>query len=200
MPRGTRREFVARLATFGGAGAALVMSAPLRAAQRGLDKFLLPAPPCKDDLTPSVPPGLEYRTGAPLRRSLVQSGDQGRRMTLSGYVTGLACGRIKDARLDFWQADANGKLDTAGFQLRGAVLADKDGRYSIETIVPGSEGGRARRIGVRIEPPGKKPFTTALFFPDDVAATKDRNFKPNLAMKRVAGSSDAYTFDFLLDA
>src|SRR5580765_4002164 len=126
MPRGTRREFVARLATFGGAGAALVMSAPLRAAQRGLDKFLLPAAPCKDDLTPSVPPGLEYRTGAPLRRSLVQSGDQGRRMTLSGYVTGLACGRIKDARLDFWQAYANGKVDTAGFQLRGAVLADKD--------------------------------------------------------------------------
>ena len=191
---------MARLATFVVAGAALVISAPLRAAQRGLDKFLMPAPPCKDDLTPSVPAGLEYRSGAPVRRSLVQPGDPGERMTLSGYVTGLTCGRIKDARLDFWQADANGKVDNAGFQMRGAVLAGQDGRYSIETIVPGSDGGRARRIGVRIEPPGKKPFLTTLFFPDDAVATRDRNFKPNLVMKRVPGSAFAYTFDFLIDA
>jgi protocatechuate 3,4-dioxygenase beta subunit len=200
MPRGTRREFVARLATFGAAGASLLISVPIRAGQRGLDKFLVPAPPCKDDLTPSVPAGLEYRSGAPLRRSLAQYGDPGQRMTLSGYVTGLSCGRIKDARLDFWQADANGKMDTAGFQMRGAVLADQDGRYSMETIVPGSEVGRARRIGVRIEPPGKKAFTTVLFFPDDVVATKDKNFKPGLVMTRVPDSSDAYTFNFLLDA
>jgi protocatechuate 3,4-dioxygenase beta subunit len=121
-------------------------------------------------------------------------------MTLSGYVTGLTCGRIKGARLDFWQANANGLLDRAGFEMRGAVLADAEGRYSIETVVPGNETGRARRIRVRIELPDKTAFTTVLFFPEDPMAARDRDFKPALVMRRAPGATDAYAFDFLLDA
>jgi protocatechuate 3,4-dioxygenase beta subunit len=202
MPRGTRRDFLVQLS----AGAAVLVSgarvlAGNEQAQNGLDKFLVPAPPCRDDLTPEVPAGVEYRSGAPLRRSLVERGVSGQRMTLSGYVTGLTCGRIKGARIDFWQADAAGKVDRSGFQLRGAVITDADGRYSIETIVPGREVGRARRIGVRVEPPAKKALTTTLFFPGDETATKeDRTFKAGLVMKRVAGVDNSYTFDFLLDA
>ena len=121
-------------------------------------------------------------------------------MTLSGYVTGLTCGRIKGARLDFWQADASGRTDAEGFRFRTAVLTDPDGRYAIETIVPGSEGGRARQIGVRVEPSGKKPLTTLLFFPNDAGATKDKYFNKSLVMKAVSGAVNSYTFDFLLDA
>ncbi len=192
----TRREFLA-------VAAAVLPAAALHVrvdAQAGLDKFLLPAPPCKDDLTPEVPVGAEFRAGAPLRSSLVEAGVTGTRMTLSGYVTGLTCGRVKGARIDFWQAGPDGKLDASGFRLRGAVVTDAEGRYSLTTIVPGTAAGRARRIGARIQLAGKKPFTTALFFPDDAVATRDPQFKPLLAMKRVASQASAYTFDFLLDA
>ena len=121
-------------------------------------------------------------------------------MTLSGYVTGLTCGRIKGARLDFWQADASGRSDNAGFNLGDAVLTDADGRYVFETVVPGSEGGRARQLGVHVEPPGKKSLTTLLFFPNDAVATKDRQFNKGLVMKAVSGATNSYTFNFLLDA
>jgi protocatechuate 3,4-dioxygenase beta subunit len=204
MPRGTRREFFAPLLTFGMTAASISFSmlsgTRVLALQAGLDKFLVPAPPCKDDLTPTVPPDSAYRPGAPVRKTLIDKDTPGTKMTLSGYVTGLTCGRIKGARLDFWQADANGKIDNARFGLRGAVLTDTEGRYTIETIVPGSEGGRARHLNVRIGKAGKKPLTTLLFFPDDVLATKDRQFNKSLVMKTAPASANAYTFDFLLDA
>ena len=181
-----------------GAAVWTVARASLRA-QRGLDQFLLPAPPCRDDLTPRVPAGSEYRPNAPVKSTLVETGMAGDRMTLSGYVTGLACGRIRNARVEFWQADATGKYDTGGFQLRGAALTDQEGKYSIETIVPGAERAEVRRIHVRVAPAGKKDLTTVLFFPDDPAAVRDRAYKPSLTMKRVSGASSAYRFDFLLD-
>jgi len=197
MPRGTRREFFAPLLTFGLTGVAIAWGARVDGAQGGLDKFLVPAPPCKDDLTPAVPVGADYRVGAPLRKTLSAPGT---RMTLSGYVSGLTCGRIKGARLDFWQADSSGRTDATGFRLRAAVLTGPDGRYAIETIVPGSEGGRARHLGVRVEPSGKKALTTLLFFPNDAAATTDKQFNKSLVMKPVSGAANSYTFDFLLDA
>ena len=199
MPR-SRREFLAAIGAAVPVAAAARLHARDGRSQGGLDKFLLPAPPCKDDLTPAVPAGAEYRAGAPIRSSLVESGSVGTKMTLSGYVTGLTCGRIKGARLDFWHAGADGKLDATGFRFRGAVLTDAEGRYTVTTVVPGAVAGRARRIGVRIAPVGKKPLTTALFFPDDAVAKKDAAFKPALVMKKVAGAERAHSFDFLLDA
>ncbi|HXT69945.1 MAG TPA: hypothetical protein VN700_09335 [Vicinamibacterales bacterium] len=192
----TRREFLAVLAATVPVAAGTARG---ETAQNGLDKFLLPAPPCKDDLTPAVL-GTDYRPGAPVRSSLIDPGETGTRMTLAGYVTGLTCGRIKGARVDFWQAGPDGKLQATGFRLRGAVLTDAEGRYSLTTVVPGALAGRARRIGVRIAPAGKKPLATVLFFPDDSVAARDSQFKPALVMKKVAGAENAYGFDFLLDA
>ena len=200
MPRRTRREFFAPLLTFGIAGVSIMRGSTVRAGQSGLDKFLVPAPPCKDDLTPAVPVGTAYRPGAPLRKTLNEKDVAGTSITVTGYVTGLTCGRIKGARLDFWHADPAGTTDNAGFRFRGAVLTDAEGRYAIDTIVPGSEGGRARHIGVRVELPGKKPFTTLLFFPNDAASTKDKDFNKSLVLKPVAGVVHSYSFDFLLDA
>jgi len=202
MPRRTRREFFAPLLTFGVTAVAVSVApaARVQAAQSGLDKFLVPAPPCKDDLTPAARVDAAYRPGAPLRNTLMEKGAAGARMTLSGYVTGLTCGRIKGARVDFWQADAAGKIDNAGFNLRGAVLTDAEGRYAVETIVPGAESGRARHLCVRVEPPGKKALTTLLFFPGDVAAANDKHFNKSLVMKAASGTANTYRFDFLLDA
>jgi protocatechuate 3,4-dioxygenase beta subunit len=200
MPRGTRREFFAPLLTFGMTSVAWLLASGADAGQNGLDKFLVPAPPCKDDLTPAVPVGAGYRPGAPLRTAPNDRSAVRTKMTVTGFVTGLTCGRIKGARVDFWHADPSGRTDTTGFRFRGAVLTGADGRYAIETIVPGSEAGRARQIGVRVEPVGKKALTTLLFFPNDAVATNDKYFNKSLVMKPVSGVVNAYTFDFLLDA
>ena len=189
MVRETRRAFCGRLMAFGAAG--------LFGGQAGLDKFLLPAPPCKDDLTPAVGTEAGFRAGAPVRGSLVEAGMAGQKMTLTGFVTGLTCGRIKGARVDFWQADAAGRLDATGFRLRGAALTDKDGRYSIETIIPGQVGNRAKRIHVRVQPPGKRALSTVLYFPNDAAAERDRDFKKQLLLRHTG--ANVFQFDFLLD-
>ena len=194
MRRQNRREFLA----WGAAACGLLGAVRVFGAQRGLEQFTVPAPPCKEeDLTPAVAPSAAFRANAPARTSLVEPGMAGKRMALAGYVIGLKCGRVKDVCLDFWQADAGGAYDARGFRLRGHQLTDAEGRYRLDTIVPGPSGG-ARHINVRILPPGRPALVTRLYFPDDPATGKDKVFAPKLAMKPGAGP-EAYTFDIVLD-
>jgi protocatechuate 3,4-dioxygenase beta subunit len=198
MPPLTRRRVITHgLAWAAGLAAARAVGA---AQQRGLDQFLLQAPPCKDDkLTPAVAVDPPFRPDAPARTSLLEPGVGGRRVVLSGFVIGLTCGRIKGARVDFWQADAAGVFDRAGARLRGRQTTDAEGRYRLETILPGPTPGRARRISARVEPPGKPALVTELFFPDEAGNARDKFFKPALAMRPVAGSPGTYAFDFVFD-
>jgi protocatechuate 3,4-dioxygenase beta subunit len=168
---------------------------------QGLEQFGSLAPPCIDDprSTPQVPRDATYREGAPARTSLVETGMAGTRLALSGTVTGLTCGRIKDARIEIWHADAKGVYDAAGFRLRGHQLTNADGGYRFSTIVPGAPPRRARHIGVRIIVPAKADYATEIFFPDDPAAAKDPRFKKELVMRMVrATSGQAAVFDFVL--
>jgi protocatechuate 3,4-dioxygenase beta subunit len=146
--------------------------------------------------TPAVAP-VAFKPGAPARTAL-----GGATLVLTGSVIGLTCGRIKGARVDFWQADAHGAYDTAGFGHRGYQLTDKDGHYRLETVVPGPPPGHAPHIDVRVEPPGTPAFTTQVFFPDGAKNVKDPNFRSELVMKKMAGSGSAglvATFDILLN-
>jgi len=200
--RVTRRHFLEF-------GAMLPVLAPLTltsdASQQGLEQFAISAPPCKDgDLTPAVahPKGSgAFRPGAPARTSLADPGESGQRLTLTGTVIGVTCGRIKGARVDAWQADARGVFDPSGTRLRGHQLTDAEGRYRLVTIVPGAAAG-APFIGIRVDVPGKKTFETAAFLADDARNAKDARFKPGLAMKRVVASRPderAAIFDIVLD-
>lgn len=174
--------------------------------QQGLEQFAISAPPCKDgDLTPAVK-GLTgndaFRAGAPARTSIADANEAGSRLTLTGTVIGLTCGRIKGARVDFWQADARGVFDPSGVRLRGHQLTDAEGRYRLVTIVPGSTDGRAPFIGIRVEVPKKVTFETAAFLADDPRNAKDPRFRPGLAMKSVVAprrDERAAIFDIVLD-
>lgn len=191
----TRRGFL----RWGALGAGLLLEGRVRAAQRGLDQFMTPAPPCKDEtLTPATGQVADqYRPNAPARTSLVDAGAPGTRLVLTGYVVGLRCGRIRNAQLDFWHADAKGRIDPASFAFRGRQRTDADGRYRLDTIVPGGSGGRAPYIGVRLQPPSGPPLATKLFLPDHPANAADPTFNPVLVMKKGAGG--AFAFDFVLD-
>jgi len=198
MAAWSRREFVVR------AGAALGIAAAWAGTGRaqGLGQFQAGAPGCSPDdkATPAAPEGPDFRPRSPERSSFLESGVTGTRLVLTGYVAGLRCGRIKDAIVDFWQADGRGQYDATGFRLRGHQLTTADGSYRLETIVPGPQGGRARRLHVRIAPPGKPGLTTQVFFPGEADNAKDPAFRPELVMK-VTDTRDGKTasFNFVLD-
>lgn len=188
----------------------LVLAAPValvagrRARAQGLGQFTTPSVPC-GDVKPTLAAADEatFKAGAPLKASLVEPGMTGERLALAGTVSGVVCGPIKGARIDFWQADAAGAYDMKGFKLRGHVLSDAQGVFRIETILPGPYDKRARHLNARVTAAGKPTLTTQLFIADDPPNlnAKDKYFKPELAMKLSKGPSGwLANFSFILNA
>jgi protocatechuate 3,4-dioxygenase beta subunit len=170
---------------------------------QGLGQFVAAGPPpCTPDAkpTPPAPDGPDYRAGSPERGSLLDAGVSGIHLTLDGTVSGVTCGLIKHARLDFWQADARGAYDGQGFRLRGHQFADESGRYRLDTVMPGAAPGHAPCLHVKVQPPGKPAFTTRLFFAGTAGNAADPAFRPELALKVTeVGDRRSATFNFLLD-
>lgn len=82
-----------------------------------------------------------YREGAPIRKDGVlyegEPSERAKLLTVTGRVFDSETGApISGAELDFWQADQDGLYDLQGFNLRGIVLSDDEGRYDLHTIVP----------------------------------------------------------------
>ncbi|HYN10965.1 MAG TPA: hypothetical protein VES67_26520 [Vicinamibacterales bacterium] len=188
----SRRRFLAEVGGLTG-----VLAIAQLDAQRGLDQFVIPSPGCTEaDLTPAVADAAGFKAGSPARTSLLETGLTGSKAVIAGFVIGLKCGRVKGARLDFWHADSRGAFDQQGFRFRGHQLTDGEGRYRLETLMPGAAGNRAPSLGVRLTPPGQPPLTTMLFFPDEPRNARDPQFAPKLVMRRAAGT---FTFDFILN-
>jgi protocatechuate 3,4-dioxygenase beta subunit len=170
---------------------------------QGLGQFASEGPPpCKadDQATPAAPQGPEFKPGAPERSSLIEPGVTGTRLALTGSVRGLTCGPIARARLDFWQADAGGVYDASGYRLRGHEVTDGNGRYRLETIVPGPHDRQAPQLHVKVQPPGKPAFATRLFFPDQPQNKMDPQFRQELVMKVSGGpAGKTATFDIVLN-
>jgi protocatechuate 3,4-dioxygenase beta subunit len=124
----------------------------------------------------------------------------GTRVIVSGTVLTLDCRPLSGVVLDFWQADASGVYDNAGYRLRGHLTSDSDGRYSLQTIVPGEYPGRTQHIHVKVEAPGRPVLTTQLYLPGSARNPQDPLFKPELLMQVVdAAGGKAATFDFVLN-
>src|SRR5262245_2159163 len=105
-----------------------------------------------DDLTPSQTPGPFFKPRSPERKSLLEPVVHGAKIVLEGRVLSTKCKPVARALLDFWQADASGVYDSAGYRFRGHQFADDQGRYRLETIVPGLYPGRTRHVHVRVQP------------------------------------------------
>jgi protocatechuate 3,4-dioxygenase beta subunit len=97
-------------------------------------------------LTQSQTEGPYYKPDTPERNSLFEEGMPGTRLILVGYVLDQNCQPVPNAWLDFWQADANGKYDNTGYRLRGHQFTDAQGRYYLETILPGLYSSRPSSI------------------------------------------------------
>ncbi|MER5294888.1 carbohydrate-binding protein [Streptomyces pharetrae] len=158
-------------------------------------------PPCDDgdDPTPPQTEGPYFKPNSPRRTSLLETGLPGTRLTVSGYVFGLACRPIAGALLDFWQADAGGAYDNTGFRLRGHQFTGADGAFTLTTIVPGLYPGRTRHIHVKVQAPNRPVLTTQLYFPNEPRNNTDTIFDPRLLMTvRDAGGAKEAAFDFVL--
>lgn len=120
---------------------------------------------CSGALTSPNMEGPYYTAGAPQRDSLIDAGMPGVPILIFGHVYDRNCNPIGGAKVDFWQADANGVYDNVGYTLRGHVLADENGGYAVETIVPGVYPGRPPHIHVKVfAPDGRELLTTQLYF------------------------------------
>jgi protocatechuate 3,4-dioxygenase beta subunit len=154
------------------ATAVVIPSVELSATPAPSDDFFtqmgitLPAPTC-NGLTQPQTEGPYYKPDTPERNSLLEEGMQGTRLILVGYVLDQNCQPMPNTWLDFWQADANGEYDNTGYRLRGHQFTDAQGRYYLETVLPGLYASRPiEHIHVKVQPEGGEVLTSQLYFPE----------------------------------
>jgi protocatechuate 3,4-dioxygenase beta subunit len=78
-------------------------------------------------------------------RATIAAGRRGKPLVVSGVVRGPDCRRLAGATVNAWQTNAAGKYGPGRTccYLQGTVRTDRRGRYALDTVVPGSYGGRA---------------------------------------------------------
>lgn len=161
-----------------------------------------PLTPACSGRTPRQTEGPFYTPQTPERTSLIEegalAGGKAMRFVLAGTVLSPACRPVAGALLDFWHADEDGRYDNEGFRYRGHQRADVQGRYRLETIVPGLYPGRTRHFHVKVQAPGSRVLTTQLYFPGEPANARDGIYRPELEM-RLAGQGEG-VFDFVVEA
>jgi protocatechuate 3,4-dioxygenase beta subunit len=151
-------------------------------------------------LTPALTEGPYYKANPPENSTLAGPGAKGTLLTITGYVFAASCKPLAGARVDFWQADAQGQYDNSGYNLRGYQLTDAQGRYSVKTVVPGRYPGRTRHIHVKVTTPGGTPLTTQLFFPNEAENSSDAIFAAQnvLNVQKSGSGGETAMFNFML--
>src|SRR5262249_4152187 len=163
---------------------------------------LPPTPACGDDdhdATPAQTEGPYYTSNTPERASLLEPGVTATKLAVTGVVLTTNCQPVARALLDFWQANDAGVYDNAGYRLRGHQFADDQGRYALETIVPGLYPGRTRHIHVKVQAPNQPVLTSQLYFAGEPGNSRDGIFNAALAMDvQDVADGKAATFNFVL--
>lgn len=161
-------------------------------------------PQCEEGPTEDNIQGPFYRAGAPMKSNLVEAGDPGVRITISGSVFTTSCQIVAGTLIDIWQADDAAVYDLAGFQYRGKVTAGADGVWTVDTIIPGNylNGAQYRpaHIHVTVTAAGMTSVTTQLYFEGDPYNSIDPFIRPSLIMPLTdaPGGGKAARFDFVL--
>lgn len=196
MTTTSRREFLKAAA---GLSALAVGASTADAAQA---QPLRPTPSCPGSASPTErqTEGPYFKPDSPLRASLLEPGISGTKIVVTGMVLSTACQPVAKALIDVWHADDRGGYDNTGYRLRGHQFTDDQGRYRLETIVPGIYVGRTRHFHVKVQAPNRPVLTTQLYFPGETVNTRDPIFSRDLVMQvSDASGGKAATFDFVLD-
>ena len=152
------------------------------------------------ELTPEETAGPFFRPNSPLKTDFREPGLKGVPSRVSGFVLSRKGKPVGGALLDFWHADADGHYDLETFRCRGHQFSDANGRYTLETIVPGLYPGRTRHYHVRLQAAHGPSLCTQLYFPDETQNASDSLFRPDLLLKiREMNSIHLATFNFVLE-
>jgi protocatechuate 3,4-dioxygenase beta subunit len=82
-------------------------------------------------------------------------------LVVTGVVrTAGSCAPVTRARIEWWQANAQGQYDDAH---RASQAADAEGKYRFETNFPGIYPGRPPHLHVKVSAPGHRTLTTQLY-------------------------------------
>lgn len=151
---------------------------------------------CRAPATPTTASteGPFFKAGSPQKDSLVAPGMPGTPIRLFGFVLTRSCAPVARAKVDIWQANASGEYDNAGYMLRGHVFSDDQGRFQIDTIVPGRYPGRTPHIHVKLIAPGGPELTTQLYMPNESGNASDGIFRPELTVSMNAPNLAVFTF------
>jgi protocatechuate 3,4-dioxygenase beta subunit len=134
--------------------------------------------------TPEIEEGPYYKPNSPQKNRLREEGMPGEKLTLSGYVRDIHGKPVAHAWLDFWQANSHGRYDNAGYTLRGHQFTNNEGKYSLETIVPGGYNPRTPHIHAKIRANNNSPILTVqLFIPGLDSNKTDFLFRDDLLME-----------------
>lgn len=83
----------------------------------------------------------------------------------------MTCKPVQGAVLDIWQSNSSGDYDYTGFNLRGKIVTDKDGKYVLDTVYPTRLRGEGnmtrpshRHLNVIVGVPGQPLITTQVYF------------------------------------
>ena len=177
--------------------AALAATAPATSSPATTD----PAVDCTSPAAATIAEteGPYFKAGSPERSSLLDDGMPGTKLILTGYVLTTDCKPVANAMLDFWQADLQGVYDNSGYTLRGHQFTDQNGRFQLETVVPGLYPGRTEHIHVKVQAPNGPILTTQLFFPGVTVNDSDSIFDPSLLINLSNGQDPLQgTFNFVV--
>jgi protocatechuate 3,4-dioxygenase beta subunit len=152
---------------------------------------------CGKQTAPQTP-GPFFKPDSPVKSVLFEKGQKSVLLVVSGTVLSAQCRPVANALLDFWHADEFGEYDNKGFRFRGHQFTDAQGRWRLETILPGEYPGRARHIHAKVQAPGKRILTTQLYFPAALGHHNDGLYKPGLEMRMPKAGEGS--FDFVVDA
>lgn len=169
--------------------------------------------------------GPYYRFGAPFLSRLASADEPGERLEISGTVLSADCKTpVGNALVEIWQANSVGQYDTQTpgnftdrqhFHLRGMLYTDAQGRYRIETIMPGrypvppnlpgleQYAGMTRpaHIHLRVMESLHVPVTLQLYFAGDphIAGDPWASQRPDNVISLEQGSDGRRgTFDIVL--
>jgi len=162
----TRRRFTAMLGGLSIAGIVPARAFAAATATPGTPEPV-PTPVCADlQPTPQDMLGPYFMDGSPETDTIRTDDMPGTRLDLAGYVYAVGCAPVAGAKVDVWQADANGEYDNAGYTLRGHVLTGPDGSWRMATILPGRYEPRPLHIHAQVTADGYATLTTQLYFVD----------------------------------
>lgn len=126
--------------------------------------------------TPSNALGPFYKRSAPASRTLHAEGDPGLPLSVSGQVWSVRGEPLPGAVIELWHTDHLGHYDLDGYRYRARLPVDAQGRYSVDTVMPGHYPGRVcQHIHYLVTAPGHKPLITQLYFATDPVFEGDPN-------------------------